>query len=443
MGNIKAADKVLANDKKSASGKARFLYFTNRGVANSFLGEYELSNDFLEKAYIFVEDYQRNYLNEAVSFLSNPNFVVYPGEDHEKLLIHYYKALNFLKINDRESALVECRRMDIKLQQLSDKYKSDKKYKRDAFIHTLMGIIYDADHDYNNAFIAYRNALNIYREDYNDLFGMRPPRQLKKDLLRTAYMTGFYDELAHYEKDFNMKYLPGKQKTGDLVFFWNNGMGPVKSEWGITFTIVKGEAGFVHFRNDEHGFSFPFFLPDDDDDDDKDKRTDLVEDLRIVRVVFPKYVERPPLFTDAFLQVKGKNYKLHFAENVNDIAFKTLQERMLEEFGRALLRFSLKKLAEKQARDQNEGLGALVGIFNAATEKADTRNWQTIPHSIYYARIPLPEGNQQVSFHTQSKLGKELNQKHQLSFNVKPGGTIFHTFHSLEISPEYRRSGYY
>ncbi len=82
MGDIKAADKVLANDKKSASGKARFLYFTNRGVANSFLGEYELSNDFLEKAYIFVEDYQRNYLNEAVSFLSNPNFVVYPGEDH-------------------------------------------------------------------------------------------------------------------------------------------------------------------------------------------------------------------------------------------------------------------------------------------------------------------------------------------------------------------------
>ena len=261
MGNIKAADKILANDKKSASGKARFLYFTNRGVANSFLGEYELSNDFLEKAYIFVEDYQRNYLNEAVSFLSNPNFVVYPGEDHEKLLIHYYKALNFLKMNDRESALVECRRMDIKLQQLSDKYKSDKKHKRDAFLHTLMGIIYDADHDYNNAFIAYRNALNIYREDYNELFGMRPPRQLKKDLLRTAYLTGFYDEVAYYEKEFNMKYLPHKQKTGDLVFFWNNGMGPIKSERGITFTIVKGEAGFVHFRNDEHGFSFPFFFP--------------------------------------------------------------------------------------------------------------------------------------------------------------------------------------
>ena len=341
-GKIEAADQVLADDKKSASGKAKFLYYVNRGVANSFLGDYQTSNDFFEKGYIFVEDHKKNYLNEAVSFFSNPNFVVYPGEDHEKLLIHYYKALNFLKMNDTESALVECRRMDIKLQQLSDKYKSDNKYKRDAFVHTLMGIIYDANKDFNNAFIAYRNALNIYKEDFQKLFGVGPPDQLKKDLLRTAYLTGFNEELDFYEREFDMKYRPRKKKTGDLIFFWNNGLGPVKSEWGITFTIVKGEAGVVHFRNDEHGFAFPFFLNDDDG-----QRTNLVEDLRIVRIVFPKYVERPPMFQGAKLVANGKTYPLNYAENINAIAFKTLEERMLKEFGKSLLRFSLKKLAEK------------------------------------------------------------------------------------------------
>ena len=64
-------------------------------------------------------------------------------------MIHYYKALNFLKLNDREAALVECKRMNIKLNRLSDKYKSDNKYKKDAFIQILMGIIYDANDDYN------------------------------------------------------------------------------------------------------------------------------------------------------------------------------------------------------------------------------------------------------------------------------------------------------
>lgn len=33
------------------------------------------------------------------------------------------------------------------------------------------------------------------------------------------------------------------------------------------------------------------------------------------------------------------------------------------------------------------GLGLAVGIFNFVTENTNTRNWQTLPHSIYYTRI--------------------------------------------------------
>ena len=71
--------------------------------------------------------------------------------------------------------MVECRRMDIQLQVLSSRYRSERKFQRDAFIHTLMGLVYDATHDYNNAFIAYRNAYNIYREDYASLYGVDAP----------------------------------------------------------------------------------------------------------------------------------------------------------------------------------------------------------------------------------------------------------------------------
>src|SRR3546814_17604452 len=67
---------------------------------------------------------------------------VYRGEDLEHLMLLYFKAINYLKMNKHEEALAECRRVNIRLQQLSDKYHSERKYQRDAFIHNLMGIIY-------------------------------------------------------------------------------------------------------------------------------------------------------------------------------------------------------------------------------------------------------------------------------------------------------------
>ena len=94
-GNIDKANKILDKDKKADKKKTKLLYYFNKGVVEQMLGNYAVSNDFFEKAYISSEDYQKNYVNEAVSFLSNPNFVKYNGESHELLMIHYYKAINY------------------------------------------------------------------------------------------------------------------------------------------------------------------------------------------------------------------------------------------------------------------------------------------------------------------------------------------------------------
>ena len=40
----------------------------------------------------------------------------------------------------------------------------------------------------------------------------------------------------------------------------------------------------------------------------------------------------------------------------------------------------------------------IVYIFNAASEKADTRGWQTLPAFISYVRVPLQQGQNTVSF---------------------------------------------
>ncbi len=424
QGNIEKANQVLEKNKKRLTRKTTFLYSANKGVVTQLLGDYEISNQHFEDAYLFGEDYRRNYLNFAASFLVNPTLNEYPGEDHEHLLLLYYKAINYLKLNDYEAALVECRRLNNRLNALSDKYKSDKKYKRDAFINNLMGIIYEASGDYNNAFIAYRNAYDVYKEDYADLFFVAIPDQLKQDLLRTAYLNGFNDELSFYENEFGQQYQHKPSNNGDLVFFWHNGLGPVKDEWSVNFTVVDGGPGIVTFANADMGFSFPFTY-DFDDDDGQTKLTDL----DFLRVAFPKYVERAPTHERAVLTMAGNQYDLELAENVNAIAFQVLRQRMLLEFSQSLLRAALKKAAEQAVESENEGLGLLVGIVNALTEKADTRNWQTIPHSIYYTRIPLESGRNELQIRLKSR--DRGDQVENFAFDGNRGSTVFHTFQTL------------
>ena len=203
-GNLEKALEALSRREGDRAGKPRFLYDVNKGLLLSILGKYEESNEYFESAFLFGEDYRINYLAEASSYFTNPNITTYRGEDHEHLMVLYFKAINFLKMNKPQEALVECRRLNIRLNQLNDKYTSTQKFQRDAFVHMLMGIIYQSTADYNNAFIAYRNALEVYDNDYARLLGMSAPNQLKIDLLNTAAWTGFRDEFEKYKQQFGM-----------------------------------------------------------------------------------------------------------------------------------------------------------------------------------------------------------------------------------------------
>lgn len=389
------------------------------------MGKYAESNQFFEKAFLFGEDYRINYLNEIASYLTNPNFTTYKGEDHEHLILLYYKALNYLKMHNTEDALVEIRRLNIRLQQLTDRYNSKDKYDHDAFIHVLMGITYEVDKDYNNAFIAYRNALNIYDDDYRRFFGVHAPQQLKEDILRTAWLSGLNDEFEAYKDTLKMpNYTYKESDGGELVFFWHNGLAPIKAEWGVDFVISR-QGDMVYFTNSQLGLSFPFSL---EGYSDRDKKG--LSNLEIFRVAFPKYIERSPFYTQASITINDQVLALQMVEDINKIAFKCLQERMGLEFSKALLRVALKKAEEYEIKKQDRTLGTLVGMINALTEKADTRNWQTLPNSIYYCRVPLKEGKNSVTFTLRNPEGKSVD--HQYAYDVKKGQILFHTYSSLE-----------
>lgn len=426
-GNFEQAEKLLARDKKQTRDKNKILYHLNQGYVNFMLGKYEESNAAFETAEQLTEDQHKSVLTEAAVLISNPEIRPYKPEDFEVIMINFYKALNYLQMNNMEDALVEVRKINIRLQQLNDKYPDHKnRYQQDAFAQLLMGLIYDAAGDANNAFIAYRNAYNTYQSDYIKNFGLSAPEQLKKDLLRTAYTSGLTSELSQYEKEFGFKYTPSAPSpNGQLVVFWLNGFGPVKAEWGITFTKINRGDGAIVFHNEESGLTFPFFWGNGYSEDEKN----ALANMNVVRAVFPKYVERPPAFSKGVLKYNDQVYPLQEAEDINQIAFKTLHDRMVRELSNSLLRTATKQGVRYAASKQNEWLGFAVGLANAFTEKADTRNWQTLPYSISYARLPLQSSENQIELKFSGP--QATTEQQTLNIQARPGGTRFFVYTTL------------
>ncbi len=422
-GNFNAANKLLDKDKKGDQGNNRVLNYMNRGLVNFMLGNYETSNYYFNKADLYNEDFSSGIGNEALALISNPMVKPYKPEDFEAVMVHYYKSLNYLMLNNYEDALVECRRINIQLQELNDKYKKTKnKYANDAFAHNLMGMIYDASGDKNNAFIAYRNAYDAYKNEYTELFNLDAPEQLKKDLVRTCYQIGFMQEYEFYSKQFNITYNPENETDGSLIFLWMNGFGPVKAEWSINFTNTGYNNGWVTFVNEDFGFNFPIYIGNR-----KGSEQSAFKNLSFLRVAFPKYVERKPQFNQASIVYNNISYPLELSENINAIAFQSLRDRMARELSNGIARLVTKKAMESLVNSEDKNLGTIVSIINAVTEKADTRNWQSLPYAIHYTRIPLKQGDNQLKLQVNGN-----QQSESFNFHITKGETRFFTYHQLK-----------
>ncbi len=379
----------LDKDKKGKRPRNLLLHELNLGWVNWITGVSDSSNQAFNRADLMIEDQQRNYGLEALALVSNPGVRPYQPEDFEKVMVNYYKAVNYIRLGRYEEALVECRRINLRLNDLNDKYKDKKnRYSSDAFAHLLMGLVYEYTGDHNNAFIAYRNALEAYEKVYEGNFGLGAPLQLKKDLLRAAFRCGFTDEVRFYEEKFGFRTESGTTADRELIFLWHNGFGPVKAEWSLNFSSLQKGEGVFTLADEEAGISIPYQTASL-----SEREVAALSDVHFLRIAFPKYVDRIPLFTDATLMAGASAYPLEMAQNIREIAFKTLQDRMLREMGTALLRLAVKQSIESTLKNSKkedmQGLGAAVSIVNALTEKADTRNWQTLPYAIFYARIPL------------------------------------------------------
>lgn len=404
----------------------KLLYFFEKGRLYHLMQQYDSSNAFLNRADNFIETAKRTAGDIAKANLINPMMQTYLGEDMERFMMHYYKGLNYLYINQPNEAVVEARRITLAENAQGDKFNNKtNRYSKDAFALNLQGMIYEANGDINNAFIAYRNAADVYLNSGNNYYGVTLPKQLQQDVLRTAQQMGFGAEQERYEKQFNTSLKTDSANGGYLILFVERGLAPVKRE--KNFYVSHNNNGLTgFFFTDEYGnqVNLPFDYTYYNTIDRNDSR---LQSFRSFRVAIPYYEVRYNNNNPVTVTVNNATYTSEAAQDINTLSTSILKERMFKEIADALARQIVKKLAEKaaeksaeeiaknnskekdeqkkkeKAKDAGEIAGLLVNLINTATEKADTRNWQSLPAYIQYVRIPLQKGTNTITITGKTK----------------------------------------
>ncbi len=375
------------------SQRDRLLYLMDKGMVLHLAGRYEESNRLLMEADRLAEELDAiSITTQAGAFLSNDETIPYKGEDYEKIMINAYTALNFIGLNDYESALVEVRRMDEKLEVL--KQNEGQKYREDAFAYYLAGLLYEATGEANDAYI-----------DYQRTFRLNPDfPYVKEDLLRLSGELGFREDLERWSTEFDLKYQPlssEEREQGELVVIYSAGKSPrkiphQKSAHAITIGyVVAGGIGAAAGGD--------FLVP------------------------IPRFRKRAYQLHQ--LKVWNKNQELassHEVENLEEIGFQSLEDRLGREVTRAIVRLAAKAKVQDEIRKNFGGIAGLVaGTALILTQRADTRSWLTLPASLQVARTRLNPGEHQITLKFYNKLGTPIGADEQHTVQIRPRQKTF------------------
>lgn len=392
-GDYAGARDFLASQSKLQKNGVKVLYNLNYATSSFMMDSTEASIKHFGLADNYVDNFSKNYSYEALALITNPTVRPYEVEYHESVMLHFYQALNYIKQGNTEDAMVECRRMNLVLNNLSDSFKKHdgKRYSRDAFGHLIMAILYEMTGDNNNAFIAYRNSLEIYEEDYASLFSTAVPDALKRGIIRTAYRTGFTSEGMKYENKFKQKYEGANTGKGRLVAFLLDGMSPVKTQKEVSF-VKGGGIGYLNFSDSNTGLTIPIFLGDC-----SSSEKSSLNSISYIRVAIPQYVSRGSRCKGT-LTVNGTKQNAELVENIDKVARQSLKDKLWLNLGKTILRAVVKETAHQVAANKNQYAGLLVNIMNAVTEKADTRCWMSLAAQVRLVDIELEPGTYNVNY---------------------------------------------
>ena len=382
---------TLQSESKSND---RILYTMERGRYAQISGKTDISMaDFASAMKKIAENDEKALISASVfganvaGTVVNDNAIPYEGEGYERVLLHHYQALNYLKKKDLDGAGVEVRRANAEQEDSLRRFEKEvdaarneaskrrvngnsdierryaqmdevagkvKNSFQNAYTFYVSAFIYELLRQPNDAYIDYKKALEIYPGN----------RYLQKDVLRLAAKLEMHDELEELKRRFppEQKRIIDENRTasGELLVLFEDGFVPQKHE--IKIPIPVGRAG-------------------------------------LITIAFPVYQERwSPQIP---LQILNSNELVGSTEPICDVralAVKALKEKVSVIVTRQIIRAVAKGAIAVEVRRQVGDLGLLAtSLWNIISENADLRSWLTLPSNAQILRTTLPVGSYKLA----------------------------------------------
>jgi len=395
---------IMGESKSEYGENARLVYLLDSAMIHMECGRFREANTFFHEAEELGEAlWTESISRQAASLVTNEYVLPYAGEDFERALINLFSALCYLKLDEYDEALVECRRLDTLLSDYNARYQDKNVYKEDAFGRYISGLIHEASGEMDSAYIDYYHAFRVYQKSYTPAYDTTPPSFLVEELVRAAARVDRLNEAkrlvgSRAYKEYTGATLP--ENRGKVVLIHLNGKSPVKKENKVVVPTPSGPVG----------------------------------------VAFPEYVVDSPRCTSSklILQSDSNTFRAvsELGEDINRIAVKNLDDRKVRVIAKTVARAVAKQMAIKQiskaATDNGDKANRQLVefLFNTANtlflEKADTRTWRTLPGEIYISRIFVPEGEYTAYIKTCGSSRIKLD-----SVRIKKGRTRFLLYSSI------------
>lgn len=363
-------------------GKDQLVYLLDLAVALQQAGRFKDSaRTFMAAERIAdIQDYT-SLTKETTSLVLSEEMVQYKGDDYEKVLINSMNAINFLAAGDLESALVEVRRVNNKLHLF--KTEANRDYGQSPFAYYLGAVIWEADRKYDDAYIAYKKSYEIM-PDYVPL---------REDLVRAAIRAQRPEEVEKWRRAFpEVKIRPEWRdpKLGELVVIYQQGWGPRKAP-------------------SPNGPRMPTLQP--------------VRSLtQRAKVLVSPAAESAP-------EQHSETARLY---SVQEVAIKTLNSQYAALLAKRVAGVAAKAVVADQIRQKNAALGDLAWIALNIADRADLRQWSTLPESFQIARLYLQAGTYNVALKGIAENGAETGENMEPSqVEIKPGAKRFLTWRSF------------
>jgi len=399
-------------------GPDYLLVLLERGLLLHYGGDFVASNEVFQEAEDLVEElYTKSLSNEALSLLSSDNVRPYDGATFERVMIHYYRALNYIALNAPPDALVEARKANQALAFYTADL-DDPAYGDDPFLQLCTGLLYEWGGEWDDALVSYRNAEAAYVAAA-ERGGPEVPAVLTRSLVRTAERMGANDIAQRYAELYPIgdTLAPGPGE-GEIVLLIEVGFVPRLVEERVDIPILKTDrqdasAVWVVSGNAYHRIGSSY------------RKTELAY---ILSIAYPVFTDVPPRTRAVTLELSGQSPELELCSDLDYNAHLNWEDRKSSVILRTIGRAFLKYLAKKQAEDKDEALGFIVDLLGSITESADVRSWRGLPHDIYALRMPLPEGTHDLTLSARDGRGKPVDAVTLNGVEVEAGEATWVTY---------------